>query len=644
MNNKILVLGNCQATSMSTCLRLMLPDKKVYHLNSFVSDFGSFKERVDGCDLVVSQKNLSEPQVQYLNSEKKKIFFYPRIAFPALHPDCVKVLDDGSSLPSPLAGMHSSIVFWGWKNRFSEMETRSLFNSGVFKTLGFFDKYPTSKRALLSEGESVGVDLAPFIEGWLKQGNFLHTFNHPKLFVMADLARELCQRAGLVTKVSFPENMLSDPSLSGPVWPVYPEIADSYGFTGGREFKRADKDARGASPEVLTLEEFIAECYEIYDVADFPSCAALDRVEFKNLVDSPDFKRSFGSLNEVEDKTKKHPYIGLPDTNFWSRSVARVPEGELDPIVNTKFSLLKSDRLVTAGSCFAQHIAKRLHSSGYNYYVSEQAPSDLNEKEATERNYSVFSARYGNIYSARQLKQLLERAWGKAPEISAWSNSNGSIVDPFRPTIEPSGFSTVSEMEASRATHLSCVRNMIETADVFVFTLGLTEAWVHEPTGCVVPLAPGVSGVPTVKESFVFKNFNLDEIVEDLKKTVDFILEKNPSIKILLTVSPVPLAATYEEEHVLTATTYSKSVLRVAANTIRDLYSCVDYFPSFEIITSAASRGRYYEEDLRTVTPDGVSHVMKMFFRHYCVQPISADVSEEDDVFNIVCDEELLSE
>jgi hypothetical protein len=40
------------------------------------------------------------------------------------------------------------------------------------------------------------------------------------------------------------------------------------------------------------------------------------------------------------------------------------------------------------------------------------------------------------------------------------------------------------------------------------------------------------------------------------------------------------------------------------------------YFPSYEVITSPASRGAYYADDLRTVTEAGVEHVMRLFFRH----------------------------
>ena len=37
---------------------------------------------------------------------------------------------------------------------------------------------------------------------------------------------------------------------------------------------------------------------------------------------------------------------------------------------------------------------------------------------------------------------------------------------------------------------------------------------------------------------------------------------RTPKLRILLTVSPVPLTATAGDDHVLLATTYSKSVLR----------------------------------------------------------------------------------
>ena len=85
----------------------------------------------------------------------------------------------------------------------------------------------------------------------------------------------------------------------------------------------------------------------------------------------------------------------------------------------------------------------------------------------------------------------------------------------------------------------------------------------------------------------------------------------------LLTVSPVPLIATYENRHVLQSTTYSKAVLRAVAQEVCDSMALVDYFPSYEIITTHAHKGRYFKEDLRDVTWGGVENVMNVFKRHY---------------------------
>jgi hypothetical protein len=68
--------------------------------------------------------------------------------------------------------------------------------------------------------------------------------------------------------------------------------------------------------------------------------------------------------------------------------------------------------------------------------------------------------------------------------------------------------------------------------------------------------------------------------------------------------------------HVLAATTYSKSVLRVAAEILRKRFAIVHYFPSYEIITGAFNRGGYFAEDLRSVLETGVDHVMRLFMLH----------------------------
>ena len=115
---------------------------------------------------------------------------------------------------------------------------------------------------------------------------------------------------------------------------------------------------------------------------------------------------------------------------------------------------------------------------------------------------------------------------------------------------------------------------------------------------------------------YEFVNFRARDVTLDLLKFARRLGDVNPSAKIILTVSPVPLVATYENRHVLVSTTYSKSALRVAAEEVASKLENVWYFPSYEIITGNFNRGAYFEKDLRSVTPEGVDHVMRLFFEH----------------------------
>ena len=314
----------------------------------------------------------------------------------------------------------------------------------------------------------------------------------------------------------------------------------------------------------------------------------------------------------------KHPYQSLPDKAFWRRSVAGPPPSEVDPVGNFGLRMDSTTKVATAGSCFAQHIARHLKKAGYSYYVAEPGHPILPASVRARQNYGLFSARYGNIYTARQLLQLFDRAYGRfEPAEDYWETRPGVFVDPFRPTTQPGGYISREEAAADRAQHLAAVRTMFETLDVFVFTLGLTECWRSLEDGAVFPVCPGVEGGAFDSERYEFYNQSVEDVIADLAAFRDGLAQVNPKAQIILTVSPVPLVATAEPgENVLSATTYSKSVLRVAAETLRRTSSNVHYFPSYEIVTGAFNRGAYYAGDLRNVVETGVSHVMRLFMEH----------------------------
>ncbi len=346
-----------------------------------------------------------------------------------------------------------------------------------------------------------------------------------------------------------------------------------------------------------------------------------------------------------------NPYADAKNHQLWRRGVASVEPHRLDPVVAPKFRIARTTRVGTAGSCFAQHIARGLTEMGFNYFVPEDG-ADLPPGRRARRGFGMFSARYGNIYTVEQLMQLFEEVFdGRTPHETHWQRPDDKFVDPYRPRIEPGGWPHPKKVIAQRQEHLAHVERVFRESELFVFTLGLTEAWRSRVDGSVFPLAPGVvagSYDPALHE---FHNFTVAEVTDTLVRFLERLVAVNRGVRVLLTVSPVPLIATHEDRHVLVSTVYSKSVLRVAAQTAADRFGWVDYFPSYEIITGSPTGGLYFEDDRREVRGLGVAHAMRCFAAHYLEGGMAVPSSTESEKprqrapelgRDIICDEEAI--
>lgn len=303
----------------------------------------------------------------------------------------------------------------------------------------------------------------------------------------------------------------------------------------------------------------------------------------------------------------EQPYRSQPSTAFWSRSVSR--DYDPDTVGSTVGPLLKDDDVVvSAGSCFASNIVPWLEAANITYLRTE-IPHPVFESLGENLGYRNFSAAYGNIYTARQMLQLLKRALGSfKPQEDRWY-VDGNVVDPFRPGLRyPAG----SDLEFDLLTtqHLDATRAAFRGATVLVLTLGLTEAWMSILDGAVYPGAPGTISGTFDPERYIFHNFTAEEVREDLREFIELVRIENPTVRVILTVSPVPLVATATSEHVLNASIYSKSVLRVAAGEIAGSTNDVTYFPAYEIITGPQAPFDFMEDDRRNVAPAGIHAAM----------------------------------
>lgn len=310
-----------------------------------------------------------------------------------------------------------------------------------------------------------------------------------------------------------------------------------------------------------------------------------------------------------------HPYASLPPDRFWRTGVAEVAMREISGLWQPKMRIRPHTRIVTAGSCFAQHFGRALVARRYRWLDFEPGPPGLTAAQRHDYHYGTFSFRTGNIYTPRMLYQWLTWALEDvAPPEEVWQ-SEGRFYDPFRPAIEPGGFASIEELRNSRQVTLAAIRQAVTTAQVFVFTMGLTEAWQNRKTGAEYAVCPGTIVGEFDPAAHVFVNHRFAALLSDMKAVIQLLAKANRTLRLLLTVSPVPLTATASGQHVLTASSHSKSLLRAVASDLSETFRQVDYFPSYEIVTHPAYRGQFFAPNLRSVLTEGVDHVMTCFFR-----------------------------
>jgi hypothetical protein len=163
------------------------------------------------------------------------------------------------------------------------------------------------------------------------------------------------------------------------------------------------------------------------------------------------------------------------------------------------------------------------------------------------------------------LVQLAREAFGQfVPENAIWQKA-GRCYDALRPTVDPDGLASEAEVGAHRQRHLEHVRALLLSADIFIFTLGLTEVWMDRASGTVFPTAPGTIAGRYDADATEFVNFTAEAVFGDLMAFRQLMKQHSAAMKYVVTVSPVPLTATASGAHVLSATTYSKAALRAAA-------------------------------------------------------------------------------
>ncbi|MER2267527.1 WcbI family polysaccharide biosynthesis putative acetyltransferase [Methylobacterium oxalidis] len=274
---KIAVIGNCQARAVAQAMRLLAPTSPVRFiqmawLKREHGHLDNLARTLSGHDHVFAQHFpdglIPGGDVYALRGREPRLVLFPTIVFNAFHPDTVYAgnlahLAALKLAPSPMGHYHSAIALTAHRLGLSVPQTLTLFREDVFALLGYLQAWDSSVRDLLASAAQVGFSLEREVGRWSRGGSFMHVINHPKGVVIDDIARRLLAEHGLRPQSVSSVDYLGDDLARDVVWPVYPEVAEAFGFTGSYLFKR--KPRGGNFPPLFDLPTFLVESFAMYD-------------------------------------------------------------------------------------------------------------------------------------------------------------------------------------------------------------------------------------------------------------------------------------------------------------------------------------------------------------------------------------------
>lgn len=280
-----------------------------------------------------------------------------------------------------------------------------------------------------------------------------------------------------------------------------------------------------------------------------------------------------------------------------------------------KFQFSEDMSFFPIGSCFVTHIANSLNERGYEVLT--------NRLRIGTEHFPDPQYQYENDIALikftphSMLNEIQVNVGGRdLPDHGLINLQNGTYWNPQLHKILPAPLDVCRDIQ-ERVRHT--VSSIIE-ADVVFITLGLTETWFDTKLNIALNENPMVIRELRRAASdgrFAFRNVGYPETIDCLETLLGLVREKSiKDVKFVLTVSPIPLVRTFTERDIITANTFSKSVLRTAAQTLADKYDWVDYFPSYEMVVNTP-REFAWRHNQRHIQDGMVDHVMQTFIGKY---------------------------
>lgn len=281
---------------------------------------------------------------------------------------------------------------------------------------------------------------------------------------------------------------------------------------------------------------------------------------------------------------------------------SRVRNGVLCPVISPEVRIIPGQRIFTIGSCFARNIEKIL--DGYD--VPTRTYSTIEGDPLAPRGNTVLNE-YNPGTMAHRITVALE---GRDPDRGIVQDG-----DDFSDYLITGQVSSSRDLVVKRRQNIDSVYKQLPGSDLLVITLGMTECWFDKETDLYLNRAPGAFAFrdPEKNSRFEFRILNVDDCVEVLLPSLSKLM--GVIGKVILTVSPVPLQRTFGTVDAVIANATSKATLRCAAIELVESLPQVDYFPSYEMVTTYI--GNPFQSDNVHILPEVVEYVTQYMLACY---------------------------
>ena len=240
------------------------------------------------------------------------------------------------------------------------------------------------------------------------------------------------------------------------------------------------------------------------------------------------------------------------------------------------FDINYGDRLFSMGSCFSEHIGKRLQESKVNITINPfgQQYNPHSIAQGIERLLS------GTAYTSQNLINHNE-------QFHSWEH-HGSF----------SGNTTEATLQNINQ-HLELASAALKSASVLFLTFGTAHVFKLNETGNIVSNCHKMPG-----NLFSQELMQPGDIISIVQSALEKLKQVNPGIKIVLTVSPVRYFAFGAYEN-----SVSKSHLFTAIYALQKNNPDIYYFPAYELVMDDLRDYRFFADDMLHPNQQAISYV-----------------------------------